>query len=208
MGAPVSKDRSDEGIDGSNTDWTDCSDEIEHSQLKLKPIGEERYLKNDVASSVSCPARVSDALLELGGVVLDGLIADDIDLIFAGVDDALTLLDGPPVFRSAFTVRDEAYSNLADTCERYHENLRWYAIIQDVRDDSMRPSRPFDASLAIERRRDFFAEAVTGVSARRFFAPVVGTGVFSSTAVVSGIESSAGVVGGSSAGLSGWTLSS
>ncbi|KAI9910099.1 hypothetical protein PsorP6_010863 [Peronosclerospora sorghi] len=66
-----------------------------------------------------------------------------------------------------------------------------------------RPSRPFDASLAVERRRDFFAVAVTGVSARRFFAPVVGTEVCSSTAGVSGIETSAGVMGGSSAGLAG-----
>ncbi|KAI9919514.1 hypothetical protein PsorP6_017392 [Peronosclerospora sorghi] len=66
-----------------------------------------------------------------------------------------------------------------------------------------RPSRPFDASLAVEQRRDFFAVAVTGVSARRFFAPVVGTGVCSSTAGVSAIEAFAGVVGESSAGVAG-----
>ncbi|KAI9913996.1 hypothetical protein PsorP6_006444 [Peronosclerospora sorghi] len=67
----------------------------------------------------------------------------------------------------------------------------------------LRPSRPFDASLAVERRRDFFAVALTGVSACRFSAPVVGTGVCSSTAGVSGIEASAGVVGGTSAGVAG-----
>ncbi|KAI9914598.1 hypothetical protein PsorP6_007744 [Peronosclerospora sorghi] len=90
------------------------------------------------------------------------------------------------------------------TCEAWFEVVALNDLAEDeLRFLQARPSRTFDASLAVERRRDFFVVEVTGVSARRFFAPVVGTGVCSSTAGVSGIEASAGVVGRSSAGVEG-----